>query len=426
MELRTENEDDRFFPEARAGEEGWAYRHRQVTALNGSTIDLVWVVVRDGSDHRSGFVLSNSLIRGEIRRDPIPIELRPEQLGPVPHSTNLTRQQRDSVLYRTIDGLWRMIRSNRTTVLAPIASQEETDLVDQTLYGPHANHYVDLLYDCTIPEVRKIMDGGKFSAQEFLDPAKRVQRMRKTWPSDEYAVIYTMLTEGVTHGTMRFMDRAPANGSALALYIGQTSNGPDRCFLAGQSHQALLHRPESKAGKSLKYQIHRSGNWKETTWIPLLRIRKSDPRVQALTWKNFLHVAELTFTVLMKSWNPLLQRPASLDQMGSYARDYEASSVFRKLIDEVASTTGWDPAPTVGTNWVTPIFSAMPEDRVWVSWYNADRKAWIFRTRCTIIYDVSPHSKYKALVVKISGRTITLPAKLHNDGDLKYGEGVHL
>lgn len=414
-ELQNRTQD--LFPQAAAGERGWAMRQWKVTTSRGP-IFLVWVVVSAGGNTRRGWVPTSNLKRGERRRENIPIELPEDQLRPLPQLPGPTQQQKNSVLYRTIQGLWRMIRDNRDSVLAPVASQDETALIEQTLYGPDSSQYVDLLYSSFVPEVRNVMDDGRFSARDFLNPANRIRQVSNSWPGDEYACIYAMITEGVTHGISRLMDQRPAD--LLAFYGGQSSNAPSRCLTGGVSHKALLAHPETRNGKCIKYQIARTGG--NTVWIPSLLIHKADPRLQKLTWKNFLHIAELTFIVLMKSWNPLVLRTANVQQMGSYARDYEAASIFKGLIDQVAEQTGWNPAPVLGTNWTTPIFSAMPEDRVWVSWYDTERRSYFFRTRCTIFRD----RQNSRLQVKIGGRKVNLPAELFKKGHLKPGDGVHL
>lgn len=416
---RVTRSPTRLISQATAGERGWAMRQWQVTTFSGR-IYLAWIVISTGGTTRRGWVPVNNLKRGKRRRENIPIELPDEQLQPLPQLPGPTQQQKNSVLYRTIQGLWRMIRDNRDTVLAPVASRDETALIEQTLYGPDSNQYVDLLYSSFVPEVRNVMDNGRFGAGDFLNPANRIRQVTNSWPGDEYACIYAMITEGVTHGLSRFMDQQPTD--LFAFYIGQTSNGPSRCLLGGVSHKALLAHPESRNGKCIKYQISRTG--RNTFWIPTLLVHKADPRVQKLTWKNFLHIAELTSIVLMKSWNPLVLRTTNAQQMGSYVGGYEAASVFKGLIDHVAKNTGWCPAPVLGTNWTTPIFSAMPEDRSWVAWYDTERNSYFFRTRCTIFR--TGNRQNASLQVKIGGRKVNLPAELFNKGHLKPGDGVHL
>lgn len=154
-------------------------------------------------------------------------------------------------------------------------------------------------------------------------------------------------------------------------------------------------------------------------------IRKSDPRVQRVKWKNLLHIAELTFVALMKSWSPFLGRSSNVQEMGSFARDHEAASIFRQLMDQVATRTGWRPERTLGTNWTTPIFSAMPEDRAWIAWYDKERQSYFFRSRCTIYADKRSSEK-ASLCVRVAGCRVTLPKELQNTRHLQPGDGVHL
>jgi hypothetical protein len=120
----------------------------------------------------------------------------------------------------------------------------------------------------------------------------------------------------------------------FAFYGGQTSSAASRCLTGGVSHRNLLARPDLRAGNCIQYQIARTG--RHTYWIPTMLVRKNDPRVQRSTWKNFLHIAELTFVVLMRSWNPRVLRTANIQRMGRYVGDYEAASVFQGLMDQVS------------------------------------------------------------------------------------------
>lgn len=70
--------------------------------------------------------------------------------------------------------------------------------------------------------------------------------------------------------------------------------------------------------------------------------------------------------------------------MGSDARNYESEQAFSRLIDNVSTETSWNREPTLGLNRITPMFSATPEERVWVSWFDRDRQTYFFRTRCTL------------------------------------------
>lgn len=370
-----------------------------------------------------GWVPKSELTPGELRRDPIPIDIDTNRIRHQQPSrvSGLTSEQKGSVLYRTIRGLWQAIHDNKDMVLAPIAHQNEIELIDRTLYGPEAYHYTDLLYSCIEPSVRKIMDDGNFSAQELINPSGSVPKITRQWPSEEFAVIYAMISTGATHGVQRFLDSF--SSEMVAFYVGQASMAPLRCFLFSNSHQHFLENPQSKGGKAMKYQIHRTGN--NTVWVPLVLLKKTDSRLGRLRWTDFLHIAELSFTVLMKAWNPLVQRTGIIEQMGSYARDYEAAAVFKKLIEDVAATTGWQPAPVLGTNWSTPISSVMPEDRAWISWYDTERQSWLFRTRATLYRDDTQDNQ-RALQLCVGNRRIHVPATLLHTGDLNHGDGVHL
>lgn len=152
-------------------------------------------------------------------------------------------------------------------------------------------------------------------------------------------------------------------------------------------------------------------------------------------------MVELTTVILLKTWNPLVLRTANPYQMGSYARDYEEASIFKALIDGVSQRTGWNPAPTLGTNWTTPIYSMIPEERVWVSWYDIERQSYLFRTRCTTHFfnpdraleplttkkgTVTPRGSGTTLSIRISGRHMVIPRDVYKEGHLKPGNGVHV
>ncbi|KAJ0114438.1 hypothetical protein J7T55_010827 [Diaporthe amygdali] len=325
-----------IFPRAMAGERGWAFRSLPVTGSMGASVHWIWVVVSIGGATRRGWMPQGSLKPGEFLCDSMPIEI-PMQKMHQPPLQETTSQQKDTVLYRTLQGIWEGIRNNRDTFLAPIASQEDISLAELTLYGTGGSGYADLLYRSISPQLRNIMDQGHFNPREFLDPSKAVRQMTSSWPSDDYAVIYLMVSDGVQHGIKNLVN--PPAQNDLAIYAGQGANGPNRCLTGGSScHQWLLTHPELRHGNCVKYKIARTG--KNTVWIPFMLIKKSNNELHGLGWENLLHVAELTTVILLKTWNPLVLKTVNPHQMGSYARDYESASIFRGLIDEVSERTG--------------------------------------------------------------------------------------
>lgn len=84
------------------------------------------------------------------------------------------------------------------TVLSPVAHQEDNGLLDKTLYGEYWDRYADLLYKSILPELRGIMDDGQFNPQEFINNPNKVRQITMIWPGLEKAVVYLMITEGVT------------------------------------------------------------------------------------------------------------------------------------------------------------------------------------------------------------------------------------
>lgn len=425
-----------LFPKAVAGERGWAFRFIPVTGSMGSPDYWVWVVVSAGGETRRGWMPKGPLSPGEFLRDSMEIQI-PGKIHQPPVQ-KATPQQKDTVLYRTLQGIWEGIRSNRDSFLAPIISQEDTSLIKRTLHGSGGTGYPDLLYRSLSPQLRNIMDQGQFNPTEFIDPRNGIRQVTASWPSDDYAVIYMMVTDGVQHGIKNLVNPPPQND--IAIYAGQGANGPNRCLSGGSScHKWLLSHPELKHGSCMKYKIARTGN--NTVWIPFMLIEKSSSELRGLGWEDVLHVAELTTVVLLKTWNPLVLKTVNPQQMGSYARDYEAASVFKALIDIVSQETGWNPAPTLGTNWTTPIYSMMPEERVWVSWYDIERQSYFFRTRCTIHFfkpdrsfkpattkkgTVIPRGKGPQLCIRISERNWTIPRDVYKEGHRKPGDGVHV
>lgn len=251
-----------------------------------------------------------------------------------------------------------------------------------------------------------------------------VKQVTKTWPGDEWAVIYAMVTENVQHGLKRCVDPPATND--MAIYIGQSGRTPDRCIIPGNSHLYWIENPHAgQHGSAEKYQIARSGT--KTIWIPVMMIKKNDPGLIRLGWTRLLHIAELTFVTLLRSWNPLVLRTSNPHELGSYARDYESAAIFKRFIDEVSIQTTWNPEPTLGMNWTTPIFSQMFWERAWVSWYDRDRQSWIFRTRCTL---VNTHKKGKKDILYFSfganNRALCLPTPVLDMGHLKPGDAIHL
>lgn len=375
---------------------------------------------------------------GEFLRDSMTIEIPRRKIHqPQAPLQKTTPQQRVTVLYQTLQGIWEGIRNNRDTFLSPIASQEDISLAEQTLYGNGGSGYADLLYRLISPQLRSIMDQGQFNPKEFLDPKREVQQMTSSWPSDDYAVIYLMITDGVQHGIKRLVN--PPVQNDLAVYAGQGANGPRRCLISTFGHKWLLSHPELQHGNCFRYDVARSGN--NTVWIPFMLVNKSSSELHNLGWENLLHVAELTTVILLKTWSPLVLKTVNPHQMGSYARDYEAASIFRALIDDVSQRTGWNPASTLGTNWATPVYSNMPEERIWVSWYDIERQSYFFRTRCTTHFfkpdrtlkpvttkkgTVTPRGTGTTLSIQISGRHLVIPRDIFKEGHLKPGDGVHV
>lgn len=426
-----------LFPRALAGERGWASRFISVTGSSGSSRHWVWVVVSVGGATRRGWMPKEPLKPGEFLCDSMTIEIpRPKTNQLLPQKA--TSQQKETVLYRTLQGIWEGIRNNRDTFIAPIVSQEDIGLAERTLYGSGGSGYADLLYRSISPQLHNIMDPGQFDPKEFLDPKRAVKQMTSSWPSDDYAVIYLMVTDGVQHGLKKSVN--PSVQNDLAIYAGQGANGPNRCLTGGSScHRWLLSHPELKHGSCMKYKIARTG--KKTVWIPFMLFQKSSSELHSLGWEDILHVDELTTVILLKTWNPLVLKTVNPHQMGSYARDYEAASIFKALIDDVSERTGWNPAPTLGSNWTTPIYSMMPEERVWVSWYDIERQSYFFRTRCTTHFfksdralkplttkkgTVTPRGSGATLSIRISGRHMVIPRDIYKAGHLKPGDGVHV
>jgi hypothetical protein len=422
-----------LFPEALGGERGWAFKFIPITG----TTPWVWVVVSIGGATRRGWMPMGPLKPGEFLCDSMAIEIPRQRTYRHPLQMT-TPQQKETVLYRTLQGIWQGIRENRNTFIAPIISQEDTSLAERTLFGAHGSGYADLLYRSISPQLRSIMDPGNFNPKEFLDPKRGVRQMTSSWPSDDYAVIYLMVTDGVQHGIKNLVKPSAQNN--LAIYTGQAANGPNRCLTGGSScHHWLLSHPDLRHGNCVKYKVARTG--KNTVWIPFMLVKKSSSEVQNVGWEDLVHVAELTTVILLKTWNPLVLRTMNPQQMGSYARDYEAASAFRALIEDVSQRTGWNPAPTLGTNWTTPIYSMMPEERVWVSWYDIERQSYFFRTRCTTHYYspdrvLKPQTTKKgtvtarppgtSLCLNISGRKLTIPTDVYKSGHLEPGDGVHV
>lgn len=418
-----------LFPQAVQGEQGWGFTYRTVPGREGAPENWVWVVVCVGGTTRRGWVPIEKLRIGEFLRSPLPIQYAKAQ----PALPQLTHRQTDSVLYRTMKGVWQMIKDNKETVLEPLGGEpdgNEDAFGEDTrdlLYGPETGRYVDLMYDSVVPELRNIMDNGTFSPRSFVNPpyGTRVKQVTKDWPGDEWAVIYAMVTEGVTHGLTKCVD--PPSTNNMAIYIGQSGRTPDRCIIPGNSHLWWIQNPQSgKTALAEKYQIARTG--RKTIWIPVVMIRKSHPALARLGWTKFLHIAELTFVTLLRTWNPLVLRPSTNPhELGSYARDYESAAIFRKFIDEVSRRTGWNPEPTLGMNWTTPIFSQMFWERAWISWYDRDRQSWVFRTRCTL---VNTHKKGKKDILYFSfganNRSMNLPTPVFDMGFLKPGDAIHL
>lgn len=427
-----------LFPQALAGERGWAFQFKSVTGSKGVPDYWVWVVVSVGGNTRCGWVPREILRPGEFLRDSMPIDIPGQKIHqPLAPLQKATSQQKDTVLYRTLQGIWEGIRNNQDVFLSPIASQEDISLAERTLYGSAGSGYADLLYRSISPRFRSIMDDGQFNPTEFLKSESGIRHMTPSWPGDDYAVIYLMITDGVQHGIKKLV--SPRAQNDLAMYTGQGANGPRRCLTTTASHKWLISHPELKVGSCLKYEIARSGN--NTVWIPFMMLNKSSSELQSLGWEDILHVAELTTVILLKTWSPLVLSTVNPHQMGSFARDYEAASVFKTLIDDVSQRTGWNPASTLGTNWATPIYSMMPEERVWVSWYDIERQSYFFRTRCTIHFmrpdpalkpvttkkgTVTARGSGLSLAVRISGRRLTVPRDVVKEGHLNPGDGVHV
>lgn len=165
-EVPRELRGHQLFPQALAGERGWAFRFISVTGRSGSSNHWVWVVVSVGENARRGWMPKEPLRPGEFLRDSMPIDI-PRRKTHQPPLQLATSQQKNTVLYRTLQGIWEGICSNRDTFIAPIVSQEDIGLAEWTLFAPGGSGYADLLYRCIHPQLRSIMEQGQFNPREF-------------------------------------------------------------------------------------------------------------------------------------------------------------------------------------------------------------------------------------------------------------------
>lgn len=219
-EVPRELGGQQLFSQALAGERGWAFRFIPVTGSTGSSDYWVWVVVSVGGTTRRSWIPKGSLKPGEFLCDSMPIDIPGKKIHQPPLQKT-TSQQKETVLYRTLQGIWEGIRSNRDIFLAPIVSQEDIGLAERTLYGSGGAGYADLLYRSISPQLRGIMDQCQFNPRDFLDPAKAIRQMTSSWPSDDYAVIYLMVTDGVQHGIKNLVKPSAQNDLPLTQAKGQ-------------------------------------------------------------------------------------------------------------------------------------------------------------------------------------------------------------
>lgn len=167
-------EESDLFPQALRGEQGWAFTYRVIESTDGSRENWMWVVLSVGGETRRGWVPQSKLLPGQFLRSPLPIQYA--KGDPTLPQLNQRQGEADSVLYRTMKGIWQMIKDNKETVLEPLGGEPDDDEdvfgadTRHLLYGPETGRYVDLIYNAIVPGLRKIMDDGQFSPREFFHP----------------------------------------------------------------------------------------------------------------------------------------------------------------------------------------------------------------------------------------------------------------
>ncbi|GKU06502.1 hypothetical protein FLAG1_04352 [Fusarium langsethiae] len=338
----------------RKGEEIWVYRiknnHGLASRRSGDTDTRV------GCLTMPGWVPLNVLLKGELRKDQLPIEV-PAHVRAFQSITSQGNEGQPSgnVLQETLRELWRMIPAERDTITQVISSLSEQSKA--VLFHRHAQRYADVVYQSIVPQARTIMANGNFNIEQL----RTLPTVTPNWPkaAGVYLIIYGDFGGRKCGNTIYH----------IAIYVGQT--------VSFQQRQEAHQRHRANGERSTHYTLAANAN--QVRMVPLI-IQNTQNVPDA-----FLDIAEFSMIALLGSWYAALHTPLQPNAFGAYSMDHEACMMFSRLMMVISNKTGWNRGPTYGLNWNTPIVRHPNIDMKWTCWYDYSSECFVYRTRRTIL-----------------------------------------
>lgn len=378
---------------------------------------------------QAGWVNIKWLNKGNERVRPLPIDTGNSIVAPP-----TTLPGTPSCLEKTVNGLWKAIHANRTTIEAELPLSPE---ISSRLFGPNTSHYpneimrgakskpltflsnhdsTDKLYDTAFtPAARELMASGDFHPRHF----SRLQALSKTAPFPEKPGIYVRVYPGIESPDFlifRHRQKPPSTG----LYSGQT--------IGSQWPTRFSDHEKGMAGsKAQHYRLARTCDTENVAMIPIILFDENQPMVRVLTLASCLSAAELTMVCLFKSWFPLLLGPTPLNAVAAYIVDFRSAKVFANIIDVVKSRTGWNPNEIVGCNWQTPVIRDIDMELTWCSWFDYEKDMKVFRCRRRLFVRLKKNGTPEDAWVRVAqNENLFLPVEVLNQANLVSGQAIHV
>lgn len=260
--------------------------------------------------------------------------------------------------------------------------------------------------------VAQIMKNGRFDPRQLatsgLVPEVGPEHRSKV---GIYLRIYTDVQSNAVNLVRREYER-PRD----AIYVGQTIDFQFRktCHeggIAGRHHQSSNH-----------YKVGRTAE--RRYMLPIMLFSTDDPDIGSIGMRNILDVAELTAVCLFQSWYPLLLRDGSANITGSFIQDIQNASTCFGLMEEVRQRTGWSPKRLLGLNWLTPALEgSQMDEKIWISWYDPDRQAYLYRCRCRVTLRREGREGY---VLFRGSHAITIPDDILKVANFTHGDPISM
>lgn len=312
---------------------------------------------------------------------------------------------------KTLRAIWSSIKVGRNALLRP--NERNDQVIGRVLFGPYVDSYADILYRSLTPEAIQVMRNGRFNPRDLV---AQLQPVGSQFNSRVACGTYILFFGDINHGFSRLVDRN--NPPSDAIYAGQTVDYPDRL----SRHMAVM---ESERDSNI-YRVGRTSPEHMRNMLPFFTFRPDDPAIVEQGLTQILNIAELTQVCLFQSWVPLLTRQAPSTGTGGHILHYEHASTFANMMKLVCQTTGWDPSPTVGLNWQTPVLSQSKLEREWIVWYDYQRSSYIYRSSHQVLVYNANRSTQVNIHWGSDPRLISLPVEVQAMAEFESGDPVTL